>query len=302
MDSTTAERRYRAFLAAAQLRHPWQFRCPGQSDEHDGVQVDVPPGWYGVLESLFQEVEAVMPVAERDGFRWRRLCARHAMLEVAFDGLRDPVSPRVVEARERAAVTCDVCGHPGARREVAGRYAVNCHRHFIQRLLRCHPEGESGARIWWDTPQPALGGRSPAAYMEAEPPSEVLIEQALRLAMPPVPWLDASNRQRLQGAWPVLDEALGERLRSLRVAAFDPPSGRGGTLIAMMAGHADPSAQAAAVTRLARNGFSDLRLRLVGQADLASPAVAADPWACMLALEASVSVPRAQPDQSFLVR
>lgn len=302
MDSTTAERRYRAFLAAAQLRFPWQFRAPGQSDHEEGVQVDVPPGWYGVLERLFHDVEAVMPAAERECFRWRRLCARQAMLEVAFDGLRDPVSPRVVEARERAAVTCDVCGHPGARREVAGHYAVSCSRHFIQRLLQCHPEGESGARLWWETPQPVLGGSSPAAYTEANPPPETLIEQALRLAMPPVPWLDPPNRERLQAAWPVLDEALGERLRSLRVAAFDPRSERGGTLIAMLAGDADPSAQAAAVTRLARNGFSDLRLRLVGQADLASPAVAADPWACMLALEASVSIPRATPDQSFLVR
>ena len=302
MDSTTAERRYRAFLAAAQLRYPWQFRCRGPSDSQDSVQVNVPPGWYGVLEQLFEEVEAAMPVSEREAFRWRRLCSRHAMLEVAFDGLRDPVSPRVVEARERAAVTCDVCGHPGARREVAGRYAVSCNRHFIHRLLQCHPAGESGARAWWDTPQPALGERTPAEYMEAGPPSEFLIEQALRLAMPPVPWLDAPNRQRLQAAWPVLDEALGERLRSLRVAAFDARSGRGGTLVAVLAGDADPSAQAAAVTRLARNGFSDLRLRLVGQADLAAPAVAADPWACMLALEASVSIPRAAPDQSVLVR
>lgn len=302
MDSTTAERRYRAFLAAAQLRYPWQFRCPGGPEDAEGVQVDVPPGWYGVLERLFEQVEAGMPVAERHGFRWRRLCARQGMLEVAFDGLRDPVSPRVVEARDRAAVTCEACGYPGARREVAGRFAVSCNHHFIERLLHGHPQGESAARHWWDTPQPGLGNRTPAAYMAAGPPSEVLIEQALRLAMPPVPTLEPAHRQRLQAVWPVLDEALGEGLRSLRVAEFNPRARRGGTLIALVAGSADASAQAAAVTRLARNGFSDLRLRLVAQSDLVAPAAADDPWACMLALEASVSLSRAEPDQAFLVR
>ena len=301
MESTPAERRYRAFLAAAQLRYPWQFRSAGPAAGEGPVAVDVPPGWYGVLERLFRDVERALPVDDRAAFRWRRLCARHAMLEVAFDGPRDPVSPRVVEARDRAAVTCDVCGYPGARREVAGRYAVSCNRHFLERLLSRHPGGSAAARQWWETPQPGLGGRSPAAYIETGPPSEVLIELALRLAMPPVPWLESAHRQRLQAAWPVLAEALGERLRSLRIAAFDPAAGRGGTLVALMAGDADSSAQAAAVTRLARNGFSDLRLRLVGQADLAAPAAADDPWACMLALEASVNIPPPASDQSLPV-
>jgi len=302
MDSTAAERRYRAFLAAAQLRYPWQFRCRGARDDADGVQVDVPPGWYGVLERLFEQVEAGLPDAERDAFRWRRLCARQGMLEVAFDGLRDPVSPRVVEARDRAAVTCEVCGHPGARREVAGHFAVSCDYHFIERLLGSHSRGDAAARDWWYTAQPGLGNRTPAAYLAAGPPSEVLVEQALRLAMPPVPALEPAHRERLQAVWPVLDEALGDGLRSLRVAEFNPRARRGGTLVALVSGDADTSAQAAAVTRLARNGFSDLRLRLVAQSDLAAPAGAADPWACMLALEASVNLPRAAPPQGLSAR
>ena len=302
MDPMIAERRYRAFLAAAQLRYPWQFRQRGHASERDPVAVDVPPGWYGVLERLFQQVEQVVPASERGGFRWRRLRAGQGSLEVAFDGVRDAVSPLVADARETASVTCERCGRPGARREVAGRHAVSCRRDYLKRLLHRHPNGETGARQWWVTSQPGLGGRSPATVLQAGAPPEVLIEQALRLAMPATPRLNGAHRQRLQGVWPILDEAFGDGLRSLRLAEFEPVRGSGATLIGLMAGEADVSAQAAAVNRLARNGFSDLRLRLVGRSDLARPARANDPWSCMLAVEASVSIPRHQPRLPPLTR
>ena len=114
--------------------------------------------------------------------------------------------------------------------------------------------------------------------------------------------LRQAHDRRLLAGRPVLYGALRGGLRGLRVAEFNPRARRGGTRIALGAGAADATAQAAAVTRLARNGFSDLRLRLVAQSDLVAPAAADDPWACMLALEASVSLSRAAPDQAFLVR
>ncbi|MEX0386907.1 hypothetical protein [Spiribacter onubensis] len=295
MDPIAAERRHRAFLATAQLRYAWQFRQRGCAGVDDPVAVDVPPGWYGPLERLFEQVEQVLPAAERGGFRWRRLRSRQGVLEVAYDGVRESVSPLVATARETAAVTCERCGRPGARREVAGSHAVSCRRYYLDRLLSRHPGGETGVRQWWATPQPGLGGRSPAAVVQNGAPPEVLIEQALRLAMPATPRLNGAHRQRLQGVWPVLSEAFGDGLRSLRLAEFDPARGPGATLIGLMAGEADSPAQAAAVNRLARNGFSDLRLRLVGQRDLARPARASDPWSCMLAVEASVTIPRHQP-------
>jgi len=302
MDPIAAERRHRAFLAAAQLRYPWQFRQRGRAGDSDPVAVDVPPGWYGLLERLFEQVEQVLPAAERGGFRWRRLRSRQGLLEVAYDGLRESVSPLVATARETAAVTCERCGRPGARREVAGSHAVSCRRYYLDRLLCRHPGGESGARQWLATPQPGLGGRSPATVVQSGAPPEMLIEQALRLAMPATPRLNGAHRQRLQGVWPVLSEAFGDGLRSLRLAEFEPARGPGATLIGLMAGEVDASAQAAAVNRLARNGFSDLRLRLVGQPDLARPARASDPWSCMLAVEASVTIPRHQPSLPPLAR
>lgn len=302
MDPITAERRYRAFLAAAQLRYPWQFRQRGRASDTDPVAVDVPPGWYGLLERLFEQLEQILPAAERGGFRWRRLRARQGILEVAYDGVRESVSPLAATARETAAVTCERCGRAGARREVAGSHAVSCRRDYLDRLMHRHPNGESGARQWWTTPQPGLGGRSPGAVVQAGAPPEVLVEQALRLAMPATPRLNGAHRQRLQGVWPVLSEAFGDGLRSLRLAEFEPARGPGATLIGLMAGEADASAQAAAVNRLARNGFSDLRLRLVGHTDLDRPARANDPWSCMLAVEASVSIPRHQPAVPPLIR
>ena len=302
MDPSRAERRHRAFLAAAQLRYPWQFRQRGHADDSDPVAIDVPPGWYGLIERLFGAVEQVVPGAERGGFRWRRLRARQGSLEVAFDGVRESVSPLIATARDRALITCEACGRAGARREVAGVHAVSCRRHYLERLLERHPGGEAGARHWWVTAQPALGGRSPGQMVRRTAAPEILLEQALRLAMPDTPRLNGAHRQRLQGIWPVLEAAFGDGLRSLRLAEFEPTRRRGATLIALMAGEADASAQAAAVNRLARNGFSDLRLRLVGHADLARPARANDPWSCMLALEASVSIPRYQPSLPPLAR
>ncbi|MEX0375019.1 hypothetical protein [Spiribacter pallidus] len=293
------ERRYRAFLAAAQLRHAWQFQRRGRSETDDPVEIEIPPGWYGLMDRLFDGVAEAVPAAERGGFRWRRLRVVHGVLEIRFDGVRDRILPIVTRTRDEAAVTCQACGQPGTRRQIAGDYRVNCDRHFIELLVDAHPRGESGARRWWQTPQPALGRRSPASLLQAGPPSELLLDQALRLAMPAAPRLNGAHRQRLQGVWPVLREAFGERLRSLRLAEFEPETGPNGTLLAMLAGEPDTAARTAAANQLARAGYSDLRLRLIGQSDLDNPVRAADPWSCMLALEASVSIPRYQPSAPF---
>mgnify|MGYP000022748845 CR=1 FL=1 len=289
------ERRHRAFLAAAQLRHAWQFRRRGQHADEDPVEVNVPAGWHDLLEQLFAEVEAAVPAEEQGGFRWRRLAAIQGGLEIRFDGVRDRILPAVTRARDTAAVCCEGCGRPGRRRQVAGMHRVSCDVHFVERLRQHDGATEQGAGNWWLSPHPGLGGRTPAAVLRAGPPPEVLIDLALRRAMPPTPRLNGAHRQRLQLAWPVLREAFGERLRSLRLAEFEPGAGRGGTLLALLAGEVDAAAQAGVASQLARAGFSDLRLRLVGQDDLRAPATADDPWSTMLALEASVSIPRHQP-------
>jgi len=135
MDPIAAERRHRAFLAAAQLRYPWQFRQRGRAGDSDPVAVDVPPGWYGLLERLFEQVEQVLPAAERGGFRWRRLRSRQGLLEVAYDGLRESVSPLVATARETAAVTCG--------------------------------DGSGDLRALWSSRGPAGGRRQPCSELQA---------------------------------------------------------------------------------------------------------------------------------------
>jgi len=293
------ERRHRAFLAEAQLRHAWQFRQRGVAAESDPVEVNVPVGWHPVMKCLFTEVESLVPEAERGGFRWRRLVAAHGALEIRFDGVRDRIKPAVFRAREAAQVTCEACGRPGRLLLVAGSRRVSCDLHFLERLRHCDRAGEQAASNWWMSPHPGLGGRAPIVVLRTGAPPEILIDLALRRAMPDVPRLNGAHRQRLQQTWPVLREAFGERLRSLRLAEFDPASQRGGTLLALLAGEADAAAQAGVATALARAGFSDLRLRLVGEGDLHAPATATDPWSAMLALEASISIPRYQPAAPF---
>ncbi len=299
MQSPEHERRHRAFLAAAQLRHPWQFRLRGQSEHNDPIEIDVGPGWHGLLQQLFLAAERSVPERERGGFRWRRLRAFQGGLDIRFDGVRDRVMGAVTVARDTAALTCEACGQAGLRRQVAGHHQVSCDHDFIERLLASRGIGHAAMRRWWHTPQPSLGRRSPATVLASGHVPEVLIDQALRDAMPTLPRLTGAHRQRLQGAWPVLREIFGERLRSLRLAEFEPSLGTGGTLLGLINGEADTAAQAAAVNRLARTGFSDLRLRLVSQDALACPAKADDPWSAMLALEASVSIPRYQPGLTF---
>ena len=289
------ERRHRAFLAAAQLRHAWQFRRRGGQAGDDPVEVNVPVGWHGVLERLFAEVEDAVPDSERGGFRWRRLAAAQGGLEIRFDGVRERIMPAIARARDAAAVTCDACGRPGMRRRVGHLHRVSCDVHFLERLKAEDAAGEQAASNWWLSAHPGLGGRTPMALMRSGAPPEVLLDLALRRAMPAVPRLNGAHRQRFQGAWPVLVEQFGERLRSLRLAEFDPAAGRGGTLLALLSGDPGPALQAGAANQLARAGFSDLRLRLIGDADLQAPARAEDPWSAMLALEASVSIPRHQP-------
>jgi hypothetical protein len=289
------EHKHRAFLAAAQLKHAWQFQRRGQRPDDDPVEIDVPVGWHALLNQLFADVEHQIPAAERGGFRWRRMRALQGALEIRFDGVRERMTAAIARARDAAAVTCETCGHSGLRRQVAGTHRVSCDAHFLDRLIQSDVAGEQAARRWWATPHPGLGERSPAEVAQAGPPPDVLLDLALRRAMPATPRPNGAHRQRLQGVWPVLRDHFGERLRSLRLAEFEPGSGPGGTLLAQIAGEIDPTAQAGAATRLARAGFSDLRLRLVTDGDLQAPARANDPWSAMLALEASVTIPRYQP-------
>ncbi|MDR9406593.1 MAG: DUF2384 domain-containing protein [Spiribacter sp.] len=289
------ERQHRAFLAAIQLRHPWQFRNRGISERDEPVQINVAPGWHALLQRLFEEVEARVPEAERGGFRWRRVQSTGGVLELHFDGVRERVLSAVTRARDVAAVCCEQCGRSGWRRQVAGRYQVDCDRHFVERLLSASRGGDRAAVRWWHTPQPSLGERSPAEVVQTGPVPEVLIDQALRAAMPDPPRLNGAHRQRLEGVWPLMQAQFSERLRSLRLAEFEPGRRASGTLLALMAGEVASGEQANAVNALARRGFSDLRLRLLGAGDLERPARANDPWSCMLALEASVTIPRYRP-------
>ncbi|MRH78119.1 hypothetical protein GH984_05310 [Spiribacter sp. C176] len=279
------ERHHRAFLAAAQLRYPWQFRNRARNEVAEPVVVEVGRGWHPLLERLFADVERLVPESQRGIFRWQRLRANQGALEIRFEGGKDHVLPAILRARDAAAVCCEHCGAPGQRLEVAGQHAVSCPKAFFERLLAVHPADPAGVRRWLSSQPDA----------QTDHPSPALIESALREVMPPLPMLNGAHRQRLQGAWPILRADFGERLRSLRIAEFDPASGSGGSLIAVMSVTCDEAAHATAVNHLARAGFSDLRLRLVSLADLEQPALANEPWACMLALEASVTIPRYQP-------
>lgn len=279
------ERHHRAFLAAAQLRYPWQFRNRARNEVAEPVVIEAGKGWYPLLERLFADVERLVPESQRVAFRWQRLRANQGVLEVRFEGAKDQLLPAIVRARDAAAVCCEHCGLPGQRLEVAGQHAVSCPKAFLERLLAVHPAGTTGVRRWL----------SAQAEVQTDHPSPALIESALQAVMPPLPMLNGAHRQRLQGAWPILRADFGERLRSLRIAEFDPASGSGGSLIAVMSVTCDAAAHATAVNHLARAGFSDLRLRLVSLADLEQPALASEPWACMLALKASVTIPRYQP-------
>lgn len=289
------ERQHRAFLAAIQLRHPWQFRNRGVSEHDEPVQINVSPGWHALLQRLFEEVEARVPEAERGGFRWRRVQSTGGVLDIHFDGVRERVVSVVHRARDVAAVTCEQCGRAGWRRQVAGRYQVDCDRHFIERLLTANRGGDQAVQRWWNSPQPSLGERSPADVLQRGPAPELLIDQALRAAMPEAPRLNGAHRQRLEGVWPVMQAQFSERLRSLRLAEFEPGRRASATLLGLMASEVGSSEHANAVNALARRGFSDLRLRLLSGDDLERPARASDPWSCMLALEASVSIPRYRP-------
>lgn len=279
------EKQHRAFLAAAQLRYPWQFRNRARDEITQPVVVEVGKGWYPLLERLFADTEQLIPESLRGGFRWQRLRAFQGVLEAQLQGPKAQVLPAIARARDAAAISCEHCGVPGQRLEVAGHYAVSCPQFFLDRLLTVHPEGQVGVRRWlrkW-------------RHFRANEPSEALLETALRAVMPPVPTLNGAHRQRLQAVWPLLRADFGERLRSVRVAEFDPAAGSGGSLIGVMSMGCDAAAHATAVHHLARGGYSDLRLRLVSLADLEQPMQAAEPWSAMLAAEASVTIPRYQP-------
>lgn len=287
------ESRHRAFLAEAQLRYPWQFRIPGV--RHEPTEVNVGPGWHDVLRRLFAEVDEALGARERESFRWRRLRSAQGALELRREGGGDLVMPAVVRAREAAAVTCEVCGEPGVRRQIRGWFAVECDRHFVLRLLQHHPGGEGAAATWWATPRTALDGRTPGRVYERDPADPRLLEVALHAVMPAVPVLNGAHRRRLQRLWPVLREQFGERLRSVRLAEFDGGPGPSGTVIAVVAGASTERDLPAGVTRIARAGFSDLRLRLLTPDALEAPVSDADPWSAMLAAHASVTIPRHQP-------
>lgn len=293
MAVTRFESRHRAFLAEAQLRYPWQFRIPGSHRE--ATEVNVGPGWYDLLRRLFAEVEAALGAREREAFRWRRLRAVQGALELRREGGGDLVMPAIVRAREAAAGTCEACGGPGLRRHVRGWFAVDCDRDFVRRLLQHHPGGEGAAATWWATPRRSLDGRTPARVLERGEPDRRLLEEALRAVLPATPTLNGAHRRRLQGLWPVLREPFGERLRALRLAEFEGGPGPSGTVLAIVAGAVADRDLPAGVTRIARAGFSDLRLRLLAPEALDDPAADTDPWSAMLAMHASVAIPRHQP-------
>ncbi|PWG63080.1 hypothetical protein [Sediminicurvatus halobius] len=287
------ESRHRAFLAEAQLRYPWQFRIAGV--RHDPTEVNVGPGWHDLLRRLFAEVESALGPREREGFRWRRLRAVQGALELRREGGGDLIMPAVVRARDAAAETCEVCGEPGVRRHVRGWFAVECDRHYVRRLLQHHPGGDGAAATWWATPRPELDGRTPGRVYERAPDDPRLLEAALQAVLPAPPVINGAHRQRLQRLWPVLREQFGERLRALRLAEFDGAPGPSGTVLAVVAGATAERDLPAGVTRMARAGFSDLRLRLLSPESVEHPATAADPWSAMLAVHASVPIPRHQP-------
>jgi len=293
MAVTRFESRHRAFLAEAQLRYPWQFRIAGI--HHEATEVNVGPGWYDLLRRLFAEVEAALGGRERRAFRWRRLRAVQGALELRREGGGDLVMPAIVRAREAAAQTCEACGATGTRRHIRGWFAVECDRHFVQRLLQHHPGGEGAAATWWATPQRSLDGDTPARLLERGEPDARLLAAALQAALPATPTLNGAHRRRLQGLWPVLREQFGERLRALRLAEFDGGPGPSGTVLGIVAGAVPDRDLPAGVTRIARAGFSDLRLRLLSPEALEAPTAAPDPWSAMLAVHASVAIPRHQP-------
>lgn len=115
------------------------------------------PGWYGILESLFEEVEEIIPAGQRRLLTVGQIKEKFGGLRVYMGyGLREPKTPDALEIQRRIAVadfraecraarTCEVCGNRGVLRE-GGWWRTTCDLHADGRKPPAKARGRSRER------------------------------------------------------------------------------------------------------------------------------------------------------------
>jgi len=286
MEESRYEIQHRAFLAEVQLRYRSQF---GATDG-EPVELTVGPGWYDLLRELFAAVAASLPAQRQPAFRWRAIRELGGRLCVSQEGGSRAIEELIRTAALRADSTCRVCGEPGSGRQVNGGYAVDCERHFIERLLRCAWSDESSVRAWLTTPRADLDDLCPRDAMGDHGHLESLRSEALFLSLPPAPTLRDAECEHLAGIGREARRRLGLRLQSLRVAETVARGRRAVTLLAVLDRPRWCDDARSLMDAINTGACGDIRPQLVSDPDLSHPLTADDPWPAMVARYASVEV------------
>jgi hypothetical protein len=103
------------------------------ADDEEHVR-GVQEGWRPLVREALAQLRATAREEELEGFAVAQVKQKLGGLRIyveGYEGAWDRIGPAIRRARERAAVTCELCGRPGALR---------IDREFIQTLCDVHAE------------------------------------------------------------------------------------------------------------------------------------------------------------------
>lgn len=118
-------------------------------DRHPRIASDLPHGWFDIVDQLCRSISATLDSASAEDFQIAQIKEKFGGLRFYFEftsaegppvgsgnaqvvgraPLFEPIRALVLEAEDRAGLTCQVCGNPGSRHVIDGWISTRCDAH-----------------------------------------------------------------------------------------------------------------------------------------------------------------------------
>lgn len=99
---------------------------PFQGFDTNSTYVEVPKGWYPLLDAMFEEIEAEIAQDDANWIALDQVKEKYGTLRVYFTGGNDKIDKIVERYEERSAITCERCAGEDASQNLEGWVRTLC--------------------------------------------------------------------------------------------------------------------------------------------------------------------------------